>query len=205
FFAGTYATPDLVDQLAAVYVSSGRSLRELVRTILSSPEFYEAHTRKTWVRSPVEYAVASVRMLEGTTDFSSAANSLSGMGQVLFDPADAKGWDWGVAWMNTGTLFSRASLSNTLASNRGSTGTRFDPNKLLTGQDASTADRVVDLLADRLNVSDVAPDVRSAWIAYMNANDDGSRGTWTNTSANVDKKVRGLVHLMLTSPAFHLA
>ena len=27
----------------------------------------------------------------------------------------------------------------------------------------------------------------------------------TNTTANVDKKVRGLVHLMLTSPAFHLA
>jgi hypothetical protein len=47
--------------------------------------------------------------------------------------------------------------------------------------------------------------VRAGWIAYMNANDDGSRGNWTNTSANVDKKVRGVVHLMLTSPAFHLA
>ena len=41
--------------------------------------------------------------------------------------------------------------------------------------------------------------------ACMNANDDGSRGNWTNTSASVDKKVRGVVHLMLTSPAFHLA
>jgi uncharacterized protein (DUF1800 family) len=205
FFAGTYASADLVDQLASIYVSSGRSIREVVRAILSSPEFYEAHTRKTWVRSPVEYAVASVRMLEGTTDFSSAANALSGMGQVLFDPSDAKGWDWGVAWMNTGTLFSRASLANTLASNRGSTGTRFDPTKLLAGQDASTADKVVDLLSDRLNVSDVSPGVLSSWVAYMNANDDGSRGTWTNTTANVDKKVRGLVHLMLTGPAFHLA
>lgn len=205
FFAGTYAPGFLVDQLASVYVSAGRSIREVVRTILSAPEFYEAHTRKAWVRSPVEYAVAAVRMLEGSTDFSSPVNSLSTMGQSLFDPSDAKGWDWGEAWMNTGTLFARASLTNTLATNRGSAGTRFDPNKLLAGKDASSADKVVEILADRLNVGDVAPDVRASWVNYMNTNDDGSRGNWTNTTQNVDKKVRGLVHLMLTSPAFHLA
>jgi hypothetical protein len=39
----------------------------------------------------------------------------------------------------------------------------------------------------------------------MNTNDSGQRVLWTNTTANVDKKVRGLVHLMLTSPAFQFA
>jgi hypothetical protein len=127
------------------------------------------------------------------------------MGQVLFNPEDAKGWDWGTSWMNTGTLFARATMSNAMATNRGSSGTRFDPNRLLAGRDASTAEKVVDILADRLNVADVSSPVRGGWIDYMNANDDGSRGAWTNTPANVDKKVRGLVHIMLTSPAFHLA
>jgi uncharacterized protein (DUF1800 family) len=198
--------PDFIgDQLASIYVSSGRVIKEVARAIFLSSEFYEAHTRKTRVRSPVEYAVAQVRMLEGTTDFQSATNSLSGMGQILYNPEDAKGWDWGVSWMNTGTLFARATLANALATNRGSGGTRFDTAKVLAGKDASTAEKVVDILADRLNIADVAPDVRAAWIAYVNANDDGSRGTWTNTAGNVDKKVRGLVHLMLTSPAFHLA
>jgi uncharacterized protein (DUF1800 family) len=176
-----------------------------VRAIFLHPEFYEAHTRKTWVRSPVEYAVAAVRMSEATTDFATASNSLSGMGQVLFNPEDAKGWDWGTAWMNTGTLFARATMANTLCTNRGTTGTRLDPNRLLAGRDASTAEKVVDILADRFNVADVSASVRLSWIEYMNANDDGTRGTWTNTTANVDKKVRGLVHLMLTSPAFQLA
>ena len=205
FFAYDDPPDFIVDQLAAAYVSSGRVIREVVRAIFLSPEFYEPHTRKSWVRSPVEYAVAQVRMLEATTDFSSAVNSLSGMGQILFNPEDAKGWDWGTSWMNTGTLFARASLANTLATNRGGSGTRLDTSKILGSKDASTAEKVVDILADRLNVADVAPDVRASWIAYMNANDDGSRGTWTNTTASVDKKVRGLVHLMLTSPAFHLA
>ena len=205
FFAYEYAPPHVVAELRDAYVSSGRSIREVLRAIFLHPEFYEAHTRKTWVRSPVEYAVASVRMAEATTDFATASNSLSGMGQVLFNPEDAKGWDWGTAWMNTGTLFARATMANTLCTNRGATGTRLDPSRLLAGRDASTADKVVDILADRFNVADVSASIRLSWIEYMNANDDGSRGTWTNTTANVDKKVRGLVHLMLTSPAFQLA
>jgi len=205
FFGYPYPPEYLVEQLASVYVSSGRSIREVVRAILSSPEFYEPHTRKTWVRSPVEYAVASLRMLEGASDFSAATNFLTAMGQPLFNPEDAKGWDWGDAWMNTGTVFARSSLSNALASNRGSSGTHFDPNVLLAGKDASTADKVVDIVADRLNVSDASDDVRAAWVTYMNANDDGSRGVWTNTATNIDKKVRGLIDLMLTSAAFHLA
>ena len=205
FFAYEYAPPHVVAELRDAYVSSGRSIREVVRAIFLHPEFYEAHTRKTWVRSPVEYAVAAVRMSEASTDFATASNSLSGMGQVLFNPEDAKGWDWGTAWMNTGTLFARSTMANTLCTNRGSTGTRLDPNRLLSGRDASTAERVVDILADRFNVADVSSSVRLSWIEYMNANDDGTRGSWTNTTANVDKKVRGLVHLMLTSPAFQLA
>ncbi len=182
-------------------IRSGRSSA----TIFLHPEFYEAHTVKTWVRSPVEYAVASVRMLEGTSDFSAASNALPGMGQVLFNPSDAKGWDWGTSWMNTGSLFARVALANTLATNRGTTGTRFDPAAILAGGDASTAERVVDLVAGRLNVGDVSSDIRAAWIDYMNRNDDGTLDAWTNTAANVDKKVRGLVHVLLTGPAFQLA
>jgi uncharacterized protein (DUF1800 family) len=205
FFAGTIAPDYIVDQLQSVYVEAGHSIREVVRSMLLMPEFYETHSVKTWVRSPVEYAVAAIRMLEGSTDFSSPANSLASMGQILFNPSDAKGWDWGTAWLNTGSLFARASLSNTLSTNRGATGTRFDPAAILAGSDASTAEKVVDIVADRLNVDDVTSETRAAWIDYMNRNDDGTLGTWTNTVQNIDEKVRGLVHVMLTSPAFHLA
>lgn len=205
YFAYTNPTDDVVSQLTAVWTTSGRSIREVLRALFMMPEFYEAHSYKKWVRSPVEYAVAAVRMLEGQSDFAAPANSLIGMGQALFNPSDAKGPDWGLSWMNTGTLFARANLVNTLCTNRASTGTRFDPNALLAGHDASTADKVVDLMAGRLNVTDVPSPTRQAWINYMNRNDSGGAQTWTNTPANVDKKVRGLTHLMLTSPAFHLA
>ncbi len=205
YLGGTDASAAVVDALQSVYVSSGHSIREVVRAILLRDEFWADEAIRAWVRSPVEFAVASVRMLEGDSDFSTPANSLPGMGEALFNPADAKGWDWGLSWVNTGSLFARAALANTLASNRGSAGTRFDPNALLAGQDASTADKVVDLLAGRLNLGAVPDGVRTAWITYLNARDDGSPGTWTNTAANVDEKVRGLVHVMVTSPDFQLA
>jgi uncharacterized protein (DUF1800 family) len=204
FFAYQNPPPHVVDELTSVYVSSGRSIREVVRAIFLHPEFYERHTQKTWVRSPAEYSVAAIRMVEATSDLDLPARQLGPMGQVLFNPEDAKGWEWGTSWMNTGTLFARASMVNTMCTNRGSSGTRFDPNRLLAGRDASTADKVVDILAERLNVDDVSAKIRASWVDYVNANDDGSRGTWTNTAANVDKKVRGLVHLMLTGPAFHV-
>jgi uncharacterized protein (DUF1800 family) len=205
FFAGTDAPAAVVDALQTVYVSSGHSVREVVRTLYLRDEFWAPEAVRAWVRSPVEFAVAAVRMLDGSSDFSTPATSLPGMGENLFNPSDAKGWDWGTSWINTGSLFARATLANTLASNRGNAGTRFDPDALLSGHDASTADAVVDLLADRLNLAAVPSAVRTAWIDYVDANDDGSRGTWSNTPANVDKKVRGLTHVMLTSPEFQLA
>jgi uncharacterized protein (DUF1800 family) len=205
YFAYEAPPRHVVDELRDAYVSSSHSIREVVRRIFLHPEFYENHTRKTWVRSPVEYAVAAIRLTEATSDFDVAVRQLAAMGQILFNPEDAKGWEWGESWMNTGTLFARATTVNTICTNRGTGGTRFDPARLLAGRDASTAEKVVDILAERFNVADVSPRVRASWVEYMNANDDGSRGTWTNTAANVDKKVRGLVHLMLTGPAFHLA
>ena len=75
----------------------------------------------------------------------------------------------------------------------------------MAGADASTSAGVVDALASRLNVEDVSGDVREAWIAYLETNDDGSRGSWHDDAASVDEKVRGLVHVMLTGPAFQLA
>ena len=205
FFAGRDAEDYVVASLRDVYVSSGRAIREVVRAILLHPDFWDAHARGAWVRSPVEFAVAAVRMLEAQSDFSAPANALAGMGQSLFNPSDAKGWDWGAAWLNTGSLFARASLANTLTSNRGTAGSRFDASAVLAGADASTAEGVAYALAARLNLDDVSGDVREAWVAYLEANDDGSRGAWTNDSAHVDEKVRGLVHVMLSGPAFQLA
>ena len=205
YFGYPNPTESVVSELASVFDSSGRSVRELVRHIFTMPEFYAPHARRSLVRSPAEFVAAGVRSTGAETDFQAAINLLGSMGQPLFDPADAKGWSWGTSWITTGSVFARASFANTLASNRGSTGTRFDPEALLAGQDASTSERAVSILSERLDVSDAEAGTFAAWNDYMNARDDGSPGRWIDDAAGVDKKVRGVVHLMLTSPDFQTA
>jgi uncharacterized protein (DUF1800 family) len=197
--------PDgVVQELTGVYVSSDRSVRAVVDHLFRMPEFYEAHARKVLVRSPVEYTAALLRQLEAKTDMSTPVNALVGMGQPLFNPSDAKGPEGDMDWINTGTVFARASMTNGIVTNRGSNGTRIDLAQLLAGKTLTTPTDVVNALADRLGLADAPPQVKATWAKYVDSKSDGSRGYWQNTSAQVDQKVRGLIHLMLTSSDYHL-
>jgi uncharacterized protein (DUF1800 family) len=202
-----FAYPDppdfVVQDLASVYVSSDHSIRAVLDALFRHPEFYEPHARGTLVRSPVEYAVAVLRQLQAQTDMSAPANNLTAMGQFLFNPVDARGWEGGLSWMNTGTVFARASFVNGIVNNRGSAGTRIDLSALLANRSTATAADLVTALADRFDLSGAAPQSRAVWEQYADAKADGSRGYYQSTSAVLDQKARGLIHLMLTSPDFH--
>ena len=199
-----YDPPDfVVADLASAYVSSDHSIRAMLDALFRHPEFYEAHARGTLVRSPVEYAVAVLRQLQASTDMSAPANNLTAMGQFLFNPVDAKGWEGRLSWMNTGTVFARASFVNGIVNNRGTAGTRIDLTALLAGHGTATAADLVAALADRFGLADAAPQSRAVWEKYADAKADGTRGYYQSTPAVLDQKVRGLVHLMLTSPDFH--
>jgi uncharacterized protein (DUF1800 family) len=197
--------PDwVVQELTGVYVTSGRSIRAVVEHIFRMPEFYEPHSRKVLVRSPVEYAAAVLRQLEAKTDMSTPVNALVGMGQPLFNPSDAKGPEGDMDWINTGTVFARSSMTNTIVTNRTANGTRIDLAQLLAGKTLATPTDLVNALADRLGLADAPPQVRANWAKYVDSKSDGSRGYWQNTSAQVDQKARGLIHLMLTNSDYHL-
>ena len=202
-----YPDPPLsvIEQLRDVYTASNHSIRAMLHYLFHMEEFYEAHTRRRIVRGPVEYMVSALKMLQAASDFSTPANSLNPMGQYLFYPEDARGWEGGLRWVNTGTVFARASFANTLSTNRGSGGTRIDPAALVAGRPLGTAADVVSVLAERLGMGEAPAPRKAVWEKYVSARDDGSRGTWQNTPANVEKKVRGLVHVMLTSPDFQFS
>ncbi len=91
FFAHEKPPPHVVALLRDVYVSTNHSVREVVRAILTHPEFYEAHTRKTWVRSPAEYAVAAVRMVEAQTRLRDARELARRHGAGALQPGGREG------------------------------------------------------------------------------------------------------------------
>jgi uncharacterized protein (DUF1800 family) len=58
----------LVDKCVRTWKDTDGNLRELVRTIITSPEFFSPVSMKRKIKSPFEYAVSCVRALDGTLD-----------------------------------------------------------------------------------------------------------------------------------------
>ncbi|MCH7720870.1 MAG: DUF1800 domain-containing protein [Planctomycetes bacterium] len=108
FFVRADPPRHLVDALEYELRVKRYDLRETMRTLLSSEAFYSDEAMFSLVKSPVELVVGTVRMLEvEPEDVHALALAAEMMGQNLFQPPNVKGWDGGLKWINTATLFTR--------------------------------------------------------------------------------------------------
>jgi uncharacterized protein (DUF1800 family) len=110
----------LVDRLARRFQETNGSLREVVRTILTSPEFLAPEAYRTKVKSPLEFVVSAVRATGA--EVSSAASlgrTLRELGMPLYMSQPPTGYadDTGT-WVNTGALIGRMNFAMALADNQ---------------------------------------------------------------------------------------
>src|SRR5207247_7558924 len=108
FFAGQKPSPELGEALADAFRGNGNNFKPFLKTMFSSEEFYDVSAVHNQVKSPVQWLVGSVRMLESELPppIISAA-MLRSLGQDLFAPPNVKGWDGGMSWITTNTLLTR--------------------------------------------------------------------------------------------------
>lgn len=211
FFVYPAPKDSVVDRLSQVYKSSGYSIKEIMKSILTSEEFYSNKAFYALVKSPIEYVVGTLRMLKarlatannGELGLRDIFATLSAQGQILYSPPSVKGWDPGLAWINTATLLERYNYSNTLTSNRTSRGTVIDPKALLPSN-VQTSKQVVDFYLKQLGLYDVDASTSKNLKKYLDLNDDGTKGKFKLDDASIDKKVRGLIHLILSLPDYQL-
>ncbi len=108
FFA--YEDPDdsIIEALGAVFRESDHDVKTVLGAMFLSDAFYGDRARFTHVKSPVELLVGTLRALEiPVVDATTLCRQLRTMGQDLFQPPNVKGWDGGLTWINTSTLFDR--------------------------------------------------------------------------------------------------
>jgi uncharacterized protein (DUF1800 family) len=127
-------TPALVAPLAEAFRSSGHEVRVPVATILRSKLFFDPAVRRKRVKSPVEFAVGTLRALEvvkPTVQANALADAVARMGQSLYAPPSVAGWDGGPAWANSTTMLARTNLALALLSPEDAAfGKRLDPSAL---------------------------------------------------------------------------
>jgi hypothetical protein len=152
----------LVDRVSAVYMKTDGDIREMMRTILTSPEFNSKEAYRAKIKSPFELAVSAIRVLgaEIKTPMQ-IAQFISKMGQPLYLYQAPTGYpDRADQWVNTGALLERLNFGLALTTNK-LRGTTFDVKRAAAGADMSDRERLLDqAIASMLN-GDVSMETRA--------------------------------------------
>jgi len=153
----------VVDRAAAVFLKTDGSIRETLRAIITSPEFFSTTAYRAKVRSPLEYVAAAMRAMNAETDGDRPVLDLIGrMGQPLFGRITPDGYsDRAEQWLSSGAMVARLNFASALATNR-IKGTTIDLTKLLNGIDQANKDAVTLRLISLTLMGDVSSVTRTA-------------------------------------------
>ena len=110
----------LVDRVSQAYIKTEGDIREMMRTILTSPEFNSPPAYRAKIKSPFELAASAIRALGGDTNGSPALGQfISKMGEPLYRYQAPTGYpDRAEQWVNTGALLQRLNFGLAVSSNK---------------------------------------------------------------------------------------
>ncbi|MCI0489936.1 MAG: DUF1800 domain-containing protein [Blastocatellia bacterium] len=205
-----------IEKFADVYMNRNHSILELLRAIFTSDEFFSPRAQFALVKSPVELIVGAIRVLgatynPGSVDRGQNPNLLgfftTFLGQQLFNPPDVAGWTMNLGWVNTATLLNRFTFADFVAINRPG-----DPNApglylshaQLKSQAKKKAKKTVKKLLNQMGPLTVDAETMNALISYLETDDQGNFVKFSRDDLTVDKKMRGLIHLVMCMTEFQL-
>ena len=110
----------LVDRAAAAFTRTNGDIREVVRTIVTSPEFFSKASFRAKVKSPFEVVVSTLRAMDAAPDATPrTAQLVARLGQPIFGHQAPNGWpETSEPWMNTGAILNRINFGMAAAANR---------------------------------------------------------------------------------------
>src|SRR4029077_12032424 len=133
----------VIDRATAVFLKTDGSIRETLRAIITSPEFFSPSVYRAKVRSPFEYVAAALRVTAAETDGDRPViDFISRMGQPLFGRITPDGYsDRAEQWLSSGAMIARLNFASALAANR-IKGTSVNYQKLFAGADESNREAI---------------------------------------------------------------
>jgi len=99
----------LIDRCAATFTKTDGDIRETMRCIVHSPEFFSRASYRAKVKTPFELVVSSLRAMNVAADTNQRlAGAVASLGQPMYGHLTPEGWpDRGDAWMNSGAILNR--------------------------------------------------------------------------------------------------
>ena len=131
-FVSDSPPPVLVNQMAKTFLKTNGDLREVMRTMFHSREFWTAEAYRAKVKTPFEYIVSAIRATESdVTETQPLLNTLNTMGMRLYGMQPPTGYSTNAdVWVNSAALLDRMNFAMALVNNK-IAGAHFDTARLL--------------------------------------------------------------------------
>lgn len=159
----------VIDRAAETFTRTDGDLREVVRTIITSPEFFASAAYRAKVKTPFEVVVSAVRAVGAPPDPTPrTAQLVATMGQPVFGRQTPDGWpETGDEWINTGAILNRINFGTTLASGR-VPGANQQNWPLPVGIRREPREKQVDAVIAAFLGGEVSPETRQVLIEGVN-------------------------------------
>lgn len=218
FFTGANPDEKIGESLAGIFREQGNQFKPVLRAMFLSEEFYSPSIIRNQVKSPVQWLVGSVKMLERELPPPMVCFGLTrNLCQDLFAPPNVKGWDGGLSWITTNNLLARyneaavivqgdpsmlaGAFPNNPNINRPAA-RRFgaarigavDPQKLFSSDERSDKDKLLAALERRLLQSKLKPKQEKVLRDYLESKNDLA-----------DDDILNAIRLMMSTPEYQLA
>jgi uncharacterized protein (DUF1800 family) len=110
----------LVDRAAATFAKTDGDIAAVVRTIVTSPEFFSVDAFRAKVKTPFEFLVSARRVMNPPLDSTAGSVTvLRDFGHPIFGRATPDGWpDNQAAWLNSGAILKRVLFAGDVAEGR---------------------------------------------------------------------------------------
>jgi uncharacterized protein (DUF1800 family) len=194
-FVSDNPPPALVARMSQTFLKTDGDIRETLRTMFKSPEFFAAENYRAKIKTPFEMTVSAVRAIGADTNGNPQFHRwMAQMGEGLFMCQPPTGYpDTAERWVNTGALLERMNFALALSENR-IPGARANLDNLLAGVNTTRQSQVVDHFVNLLLRGQISPQTRETI--------DKSLGEQRLAMAGGRVDVAKVVGLILGSPEF---
>ena len=159
----------VIDRAAQVFLKTDGDIREVVKSIVTSNEFFAQNAYRAKVKSPFEVVVSAMRAMNAAPDSTPrTAAAIAYLGEPLYGHQAPNGYpETGDAWMNTGAILNRINFGVAVAGNR-LPGARISDIPGFESLSSQPRDKQVDAVVSLLLGGSASPDTRAVLMSGEN-------------------------------------
>jgi uncharacterized protein (DUF1800 family) len=168
-FVSDNPPPQLVDRMAKAFLKKDGDIREVLETMLQSPEFWSPEAYRAKVKTPLEFVVSALRATGAeVSDARPLAYQLQNLGMPLYGDQPPTGYSMKAsAWVSSSALLGRMNFGMRLAAGRVK-GVAIAPFPMPATGDIPTPDQALASLENTLLAGDVSKQTNDTIAAQLN-------------------------------------